>query len=213
MQPEYRSYVLGFPTEQPFDKMEFRQATFLGEFVRPLVANQDRYIHYWTSFYSDYAKLRIYGNRHAEIEKDLVPLRDGLKLVPRDEEKHMSLVGDLGGKRFFGEKSESQPERRAFAILAALRAATDLTIDSIYKRTDGYWAFEENQDKQQNPIGNHLFSVNHLLHNVTNAEAQVVLYQENGGGPVDCQSYYNFHELVRQGKIKPVSQASRDIKL
>jgi hypothetical protein len=213
MIPEYRSYVLEFPNEKPFDKNECRQASFLGEFVRPLVEDQSRYIHYWSTYYGNHAKLRIYSNRHQEIEKELTALRDQLKLKPLDEEKHMSLLGDLGHKRFFGDKSESQPERRAFRILASLRAVTDLAIDSIYKRADGYWAFEENQDKNQNPIGNHLFSVTHLYHNVTNANAHVVMFQEQPGGPVDCLSYYYFHDRKQKGIIKPVTEVPREIQM
>jgi hypothetical protein len=199
MIPEYRSYVLGFPSQKPFDDLKFRHASFLGEFVRPLVANSGRFIHYWSSFYGDHAKLRIYGNHHAEIEGELFPLRDRLNLVSRDEEKHMSLVGDLGGKRFFGEKSASQPERRAFRILASLRAVTDLAIDSVYLRPDGYWDFEENQEKQQNPIGNHLFSVTHLYHNVTGADALVVAYGQLPS--VGLLSYYYFWDAVAKGTI------------
>jgi hypothetical protein len=34
------------------------------------------------------------------------------------------------------------------AILRSLKAVGDLVIDSIYKRDDGYWDFEENEHEQ-----------------------------------------------------------------
>ena len=78
----------------------------------------------------------------------------------------------------------------------------NLFIDSIYKREDGYWAFEENQNTAQNPTRNHLFSVCHLYHNITGSPGLVTTFKEQGSNEINVLSYYYFPTAVQPFDIK-----------
>ena len=86
-----------------------------------------------------------------------------------------------------------------------------LVEDSITSLGDRYWAFEENGDKDQNPIGNHFFSITHLYHNMTLSDAQIYVFEERG--KIDARSYYYYHDAIKRGHIHPEQSALFTLKL
>ena len=58
------------------------------------------------------------------------------------------------------------------------------------------WQFESSN---QNPIGNHLFSVTHLLHNLTRSQARIAVYTTQQGTQVS--SYYYYHNDKNSGRL------------
>ncbi|MGO8899273.1 MAG: hypothetical protein ACLQU5_13145, partial [Isosphaeraceae bacterium] len=171
----YFAYSLQFPNAFPYDKAEYRWATFVGEFIRPISEQNPRLL-YWTSYYINTSEFKMYADDASEIQTQLDSFQQhGFVITPLQR----SLEEDLGGGRFLGPQSASTATRRATLILHSLKCVCDLLVDSIYKRNDGYWTFEENADKLQNPIGNHLFSVTHLYHNITASQCRVYPFRES----------------------------------
>jgi hypothetical protein len=197
--PLYHSHVLHLPNRKPFDNPTFAWPSFIGEFALPLVRSYP-WLLYWFSFYGSFARFRVYTNSYFAVRSRLEGLRDTLGLIDKGEEKTLTLQSDLGGPRFLGGQSNSSTHDRAMCILLALKAVSDLTIDSVHHRPDGYWEFERTADKNQNPIGCHLFSVTHLFHNITAADGLIVAFNQPPN--VGLLSYYYFWEEVRIGHLK-----------
>lgn len=206
---QYYSHVLHFPNSPPFDNNDFRWTSFVGEFVRPIV--EDFSDLYWFSYYTTHARFRIYTDKYNEIQPELESLRDSLGLIDKGEEKDLTLEQDLGSPRFVGPNSNSTPFNRALLILKSLRATCDLFIDSIFKRNDGYWDFEENKEVEQNPTKTHLFSVNHLYHNITASPVLIATYKEENSEQIKALSYYYFTNAVNSGKLDPLEVKSHQL--
>ncbi len=166
---DYHAFELQFPAARPYDVDEYRWATFVGEFVRP-IAEQYSNLLYWTSYYTKYAEFKVLTDDILQVQPKLDDLERSGFVVKK---LGRTLEEDLGGGRFIGPNSNSTPSRRAERILRSLKAVCDLLVDSVYKRADGYWAQEESGDRVQNPIGNHFFSVTHLYHNITAADGLI----------------------------------------
>jgi len=193
----YFAYSLQFPSAFPYDKAEYRWTTFVGEFILPVYVQNPQLL-YWASYYENTAEFKMYTDDASAIQAQLNSFQqDGFVVTPLQR----TLEEDLGGGRFLGPHSRSTATRRATLILQSLKCVCDLLIDSIYKRGDGYWAFEENADKPQNPIGNHLFSVTHLYHNITASQCRVYPFTTPDGS-FHVLSYYNFHNALNQGLIR-----------
>ena len=151
----------------------------------------------------------ISGKVENHIGKEL---KNQLHVEDKGEEKELTLEQDLGNNRFIGNPSKSTPNQRAMLILKSLEATCNLFIDSIYKREDGYWDFEENQNTTQNPTRNHLFSVCHLYHNITNSPGLVTTFKEQGSDETNLLSYYYFHNTVSAGLV-PTNVKGHSIQL
>lgn len=207
---KYHSHVFDYPNTKPFDNLETRWPAFVGEFAAPLVTPRPD-LTFWFTHYGDHAKFRVYTDAYAAIQADLEPLRDSLGLVDRGVEKDLTLTGDLGHGRFIGPNSNSTPDDRALVILNALCATARLVVDSVFKQPNGYWAFEKNADVNQNPDESHLFSVNHLFHNMCASDAFVHLF--NHGGAPQVLSYYYFHNAANQKQINPQGNKGFRVKM
>jgi len=161
----YYSHVLYFPKSPPFNKPEHVWPSFVGAFIVPIIA-LGLHKHYWYSFYSTHARLRILTDRYDKLEPQLVSLRDSLGLIDKGEEKDLTLVGDLGNHRFLEPNLPNRtPENRALLILRYLQSVCDLYSDLLIKRPDGYWEAEKSTN-EQNFGSNCLVSCMHLLNNI-----------------------------------------------
>ena len=95
---QYYSHVLHFPLgKKPFDKDAFRWPSFVGEFVIPLMKNRSDL--YWFSYYTSFARFRVYTDDYGSLQAELEPLRDELGLVDKGEEKNETITGDLAKDR------------------------------------------------------------------------------------------------------------------
>jgi len=186
---DYYSHVLYLPTSAPFDHPERKWPSFIGEFVTPIVASHPG-LTYWFSYYGDHAKFRVYTDDYEAIRRQIEAERDRLGLEDRGSEKTLTLIEDIGGGRFISPNSKSNPLQRAELILRTLCANANLIVDSVVKRDDGYWQFEENLDIAQNPDKSHLFSVNHLFHNMSTSQSLIFSFERNGN--TEMLSYYYF---------------------
>jgi len=206
----YHSHVLYYPNKTPFDRPDSRWAGFVGEFVKPVVAS-DPTLLFWCTDYGACARFRVYTDDYDSLRPILEQRRDALGLEDRGEEKGLSLVDDLGNGRFLAPGSNSTPEKRALLILQALSAAARLVVDSVVRHPDGYWGFEEGADPNQNPDHCHLFSVMHLLHNMTASDAVVYLYED--GGVHNLLSYIYFWNAASAGQIRTASHRAFRVRM
>jgi hypothetical protein len=179
---------LSFPNCHPFDKADFRWAAFIGEFLRPLLADLPS-LQCGISYYGRHAEFYVVTADFSEIEPHIAAAV-ARGFIVRDMKR--SLGENFGSARFLGPNSESNPTQRAELILASLRSICDLLNDSIIQREDGYWEFELNGDAIQNPIGNHFFSLLHLFHVITQTKALIYPLQ-NVHGEILLLDYYTFH--------------------
>ncbi len=194
---QYFAYSLQFPNSFPFDKAEYRWTSFVGEFIRP-ITEQNPELLYWTSYYGETAEFKMYVDDSSQAQPQLDSFgRRGFVISPLQR----SLDEDLGSDRFLGPQSASTATRRATLILRSLKSVCDLLVDSVFKRDDGYWMFEENSNKRSNPIGNHLFSVTHLYHNITDSQCRVYPFITPDGS-FRILSYYDFHNGINQGWLR-----------
>jgi hypothetical protein len=162
---DYYSHVLHFPNTHPFDKEEYRWPSFVGAFVVPIVS-LGLHKHYWCSYYTESAKLRIFTDQYDEIERHIIRIRDNLGLVDKGEEKDLTFSADLCGHRY-SEENLSNParENRGLLVLRYLHSVCDLYSDLLIKLPDGYWMAEKSTDGQ-NLGDNCLVSCMHLLGNI-----------------------------------------------
>jgi hypothetical protein len=189
---KYYSYILEFPSTPPFDREEYRWPSFIAEFVAPLVRRRDpNHFLYWCSYYGATANFRIYTDQYEDVRGSLEAALIDLKLRDTGAEKDETLVNDLAKSRFIGPDTKSNPQHRAELILQSLHSVCNLLIDSVVPVAGRYWQFEANGDTDQNPIGNHLFSVMHLYHNITRSQARIAVYKSQE--KIDLLSYYYFH--------------------
>ena len=203
---QYYSHVLYFPNSSLFDNDDFRWTTFVGEFVRPIVENISDL--YWFSYYTTYARFRIYTNQYHIIKPRLESLRDSLGLIDKGEEKDLTLESDLGSDRYLSkERTDKTQTDRALLVLKLLNSGCKLFIDTLIK--DGHYWKEELNNEINNPLGSSSYSYIHLLHNFCNSDVKVYLYQQNGN--VDVLSYYYFREARRQGSITPQNVSEYNI--
>jgi hypothetical protein len=196
----YYSHVLYFPNNKPFDNSEFKWPSFVGEFIKPIV-ELNLHEYYWFSYYTTCARFRILTNQYEQTQPHIEELTNQLHIEDKGEEKELTLEQDLACDRFIGNQSKSTPNQRAMLILKSLESTCNLFIDSIYKREDGYWAFEENQNTIQNPTRNHLFSVCHLYHNITGSPGIIASYKERKSNSIKLLSYYYFENAKNSGKL------------
>ncbi|MBI5773382.1 MAG: hypothetical protein HZA89_06525 [Verrucomicrobia bacterium] len=195
---KYYSHVLYFPNRAHFCSPAHCYPSFLGEFVGPLVKARPHLL-YWFSFYGSFARFRAWTDDYDELRPELEAKRDLLGLIDKGEEKDLTLERDLGIPRFIGGDSTSTPNQRALKILRTLHAASELVLDSIYRLPNGAWQFEASGDTNQNPIGNHLFSVNHLVHNLSRSQARIAVFSANQNTHV--MSYYYYHNAKNEGRL------------
>lgn len=205
----YYSHVLYFANQKPFDNPDLRWPSFIGEFVKPLVQEVPGAL-YWFTYYGNLARFRIFTADYEGLRPKLETLRDKLGLVDKEEEKDLTLEGDLGVGRFWEPNSGVTKSARAQSVLRLLKAGADLMVESVQKRTDGYWEFEANGDEQQNPVSAHRFSVIHLLHNMMDSKARVFAYHDAAGRAGVLSHYYYLNNL-NQGRISVVSSQHHDI--
>ncbi|MGP8201083.1 MAG: hypothetical protein ACLQU4_16450 [Limisphaerales bacterium] len=197
-EPSYHSHVLYFPNKPLFCDATHCFPSFLGEFVMPLVQAKPDLL-YWFTHYGAFARFRVWTDNYEELCPELEAKRDALGLIDKGEEKDLTLEGDLGHARFIGADSSSNPSQRAMKILRSLHAASELVLDSIYRLSNGLWQFEPTGDLLQNPIGNHLFSVNHLFHNLTRSQARIAVFSAEQQTHV--LSYYYYHDAKNNGQL------------
>jgi hypothetical protein len=198
----YYSHVLHIPDTPLFRDLERRWPSFVGAFVAPLVRDRQHLI-YWFSYYTSLARFRVWTDRYDELRPDLERLRNELGLVDQLEEKGLTLEGDLGVARFIGPNTTSNRTQRALKILHSLHSVCELVVDSVQQDGDGSWSFEANGDPQQNPIGNHFFSVTHLYHNLTGSPGLVIAFGQPPNDRLNILSYYYFWNEVGQGNLPP----------
>jgi len=199
----YHSHVLYFPNRPLFCDATHCFPSFLGEFVTPLVQGRPDLL-YWFTYYEAFARFRVWTNSYEELRPELEAKRDVLGLIDTGKEKDLTLEGDLGHARFIGADTSSKPRQRAMKILRSLHAASELVLDSIYRLPNGLWQFEGTGDKDQNPIGNHLFSVNHLIHNLTRSQARIAVFSAQKQTHV--KSYYCYNNAKNNGQLPPDHQ-------
>lgn len=168
----YHSHILVFPNSPPFDRPEFRWASFVGEFVAPLMNGRTNL--FWCTYYGDRAHFRILIDDYESLQLQLEPLRDSLGLVDTGEQKNQTLIDDLGHSRFLSQNSKSDSPKRAALVLKYLNSIALLLIDNVQKRQDGYWELETSTDNE-NPLGNNFESLAHLLANMTGFQFDVLL--------------------------------------
>ena len=166
----YYSHVLHFPNIKPFDRLDCRWTSFVGEFITPLMENRTDL--YWCSYYGDHARFRISTDDYQSLRPTLESLRDTLGLIDKGEEKDLTLIGDLGHNRFLAHNTSSTPERRAELVLRYLNSISLLLVDNIQKTDDGYWRLEQSSNSE-NPLGNNFESLAHLLANMTQFQFDV----------------------------------------
>lgn len=206
----YYSHILYYPNKPPFDRPESRWPGFLGEFVAAVVAD-DPGLLFWCTHYGTHARFRVHTDHYDSLRPVIETRRDELRLEDRGEEKDLTLVNDLGHGRFLAPDSRSTPDKRALLILNALSATARLVIDSVVQHPDGYWGFEEGADASQNPDRCHLFSVMHLLHNMTASDAVVYLFEH--GGVQSLLSYYYFLNAANAGQIATASHRAFRVRM
>ena len=211
MEPRYYSHVLYFPERKPFDTDDLRWPSFIGAFVAPLVLENSE-LQYWFTYYGAFARFRVFTADYEALRPNLESLRDKVGLVDKGEEKNLTLEGDLGGPRFQGPNSKVSKAARARTILRSLKAASDLMVESVIQRADGYWEFEGNGDALQNPICGHRFSVCHLFHNLMDSNGRVYVFQD-AQGQVGVLSQYYFADAMNRKAIAPVAVQPHDILL
>lgn len=168
----YYSHVLRYPPASPFDREDWRFSSFVGRFVRPLIAHK---LHdkFWFTDYGTFARFRVLTNRYAELERHLTKLRDDLGLVDTGEEKTLTLEQDLGGARFLPPASQGiTPTERATQIMDFLHATCILYDHCLVEHPGGYWAAETNPH-QENPRQSTFESVHHLFCNITHVPLDV----------------------------------------
>jgi hypothetical protein len=205
----YHSHVLHFPNQKPFDNPDLRWPGFIGEFVAPIVASHPEML-YWFSFYTTSAKLRIYTADYETLRPQLEAMRDKLCLQDKGEEKNLTLEEDLGGGRFRGPNCKVAVKARGESVLRALKGASDLMVESVIQRADGYWEFEENGDPGMNPVSNHRFSVVHLFHNLMDSTARVFVFWD-AQGQIGVLSQYYFADALNRKAIAPAAVQQHDI--
>jgi hypothetical protein len=165
----YHAFSLEYPESKPYDNEGFRWTTFLGEFVRRIAANRPDVL-YWTTHYGHFVEFKVLTDDLSGIQNEIDQLQ-AIGFTVKDLQR--TLEEDLGSPRFIGASSPSNKTQRANLILNSLKSVCDLMLDSIVKRSDGYWEHEPCGDKFQNPIGNHMFSVTHLYHLIASADVLV----------------------------------------
>lgn len=201
MTSTYHSHVLHFPNAKPFDRPEYRWASFVGEFVAPLV-KLNLHQNYWFSYYTKFARFRILIDDYEKIKKPLEELRDALGLVDKGEEKdNFTLEGDLGSARFLGaERKDIKPEDRALKVIRLLNAGCDLFIDTLIKDGD-YWR-EEICKNPNNPFDSSSRSYIHLLHNLAQSDIEVYNFVQDQS--IGTMSEYYFSHAVAECRIQPI---------
>jgi hypothetical protein len=197
-EPTYHAHVLHFPASETFRDAKQSFPTFLGEFVAPLVRSRSHLL-YWFTYYGSFARFRVWTASYEELRPDLEARRDRLGLIDKGEEKAVTLQSDLGGPRFIGPDSSSTSDQRAMKILRALHATSELVLDSIRCLPNGAWQFKATGDTLQNPIGNHLFSVNHLFHNLSRTQARIAVFSVQQ--QLGVLSYYYYHDAKNNGRL------------
>jgi hypothetical protein len=208
-EPRYYSHLLDFPGCKPFDNPDLRWPSFIGAFVAPLV-HENPGLEYWFSYYSTFARFRVFTTDYDRLRPRLESLRDRLGLVDNGKEKDLTLEQDLGAPRFCGPNCSVSQSVRAGTILRLLKAGADLMVESVILRPDGYWEFEQNGDAGLNPISEHRFSVVHLFHNMMDSKARVFLFQD-AQGRVDVLSQYYFADAQNKQTISPIAVQQHDI--
>ena len=184
----YHAYSFEYPSKHPFDKLEFRWASFLGEFVRKVTTSHPDIL-YWSTHYGNEVEFKVFTDDVSFIQSAIDNLKTiGFKVTGLKR----TLEQDLGIQRFIGPGSTSNPTRRAHLILKSLKAVCDLMIDSIVQRPDGYWEKEDCGDKSHNPIGNHMFSVTHLYQLIADSDA-LVFPIFTPDRTLHLLSYYYYH--------------------
>lgn len=203
---DYHAYEMRFPATRPYDLETTRWATFIGEFVRPIVQQHPDLL-YWTSYYTNHAEFKTLTDDIGKLQPHLDTLRKCGFIV---NDLNRTLEEDLGGGRFFGPDSRSTPTQRARLILQSLKSVSDLLVDSVCKRDDGYWSQEQTGDNNQNPIGNHFFSVLHLHHNIsaTNALIYPFVTPDNGLHLLSYYYYENYKHKIGPHTAYPPQEVS-----
>ncbi len=209
VEPCCYSHVLHFPNKKPFNIADLRWPGFIGAFVAPIVSNHPEVL-YWFSFYGAFARFRVHTADYEAVRPELEALRDKLGLEDKGEEKDYVLDNDLGGIRFRGPNCQVSAKARAVSVLRALKGASDLMVESVVQRADGYWEFEANGDEVQNPISGHRFSVCHLFHNLMDSKARVFAFHDARGFD-GVLSHIYFHNALQSRQIAPVSAQHHDI--
>lgn len=209
VEPRCYSHVLHFPNKRPFDNADLRWPGFIGEFVTPIVTSHPEVL-YWFSFYGAFARFRVHTADYEALRPQLEALRDKLGLEDRGEEKDYVLENDLGSARFRGPNCKVSAKARGESVLRALKGASDLMVESVIQRPDGYWEFELNEDVLQNPVSGHRFSVCHLFHNLMDSKARVFAFHDARGFD-GVLSHIYFHNARQKGQIAPVSAQHHDI--
>lgn len=197
--PTYYAYKLDFPNTHPYDKLEFRWQSFLGEFVRPILV-QNPSLQCAVSYYIKHAEIYVYTDDFTTIQEQITELEKNGFVT---EKMNRTLEDNFGSERFLGQNSESNPTRRGELILRSLRALCDLLVDSIHKQDDGYWNFETSADRGNNPTGNHFFSILHLHHLITRTYALIYPLLKPDGNILllDHYTYLNHQEEYKDHKL------------
>lgn len=200
----YHAHELHFPNTHPFDRHEFRWQSFLGEFVRPIL-EENPTLQCAVSYYVDHAELYVYTDDFSLIQHCIDKFEQRGFTT---KNMNRTLEENFGSGRFLGPDSESDPTRRAKLILASLRALCDLLVDSVYKCENGYWDFESNADKANNPIGNHFYSILHLHHLITQTNVLIypLLTPDGNVQLLDYYTYVNNHQIFRAHKLMSAPQ-------
>lgn len=165
----YHAYSFQYPKTKPYDNQDFRWTTFLGEFLRRISKNRPDVL-YWATHYGHHVEFKVLTDDLSGIQNEIDQLH-AMGFTVNDLRR--TLEEDLGSPRFIGASSNSTRTQRAMLILKSLKSVCDLMLDSIVKRSDGYWEQEASGDQLQNPIGNHMFSVTHLYHLIAAADVLV----------------------------------------
>lgn len=141
---DYYAFSLSYPDIPPYDHKDHKWPSFIGEIIRPFAELYPEIL-YWAACYGTTVEFKAYTDNKLSLHRFLQPVRQAGFVANR---LNRTLEEDLGGGRFRGPQSTSTPTNRALLILRSLKAVCDLVVDSVYKKDDGYWAFEVNADKR-----------------------------------------------------------------
>src|SRR5262249_42026318 len=136
--------------------------------------------YYWFTYYGTFVRFRLYTNDYSAVRPTIDQLLLALALSERNEEKDLTLVGDLGTDRFLSSKRTDKVNAdRAELVLAYLWSIAELVRDNVQRREDGYWELEESTNRE-NPRGSNFESLHHLFCNMTRVplHVQMTLWTE-----------------------------------
>lgn len=167
------SYVLHFPDNHPpFDKLDCRWQSFLGEFAKP-IADKHPNLLFWCSYYGTHASFRVHTDDKGVTDFVERQIQDLGLVFKSEEEEKVTLVGDLGAPRFIDQSlGAAAIAKRADLVLRFLCSTVRLYLDGLVNASGKYWSYPPTP-LNENPLGNNFESLAHLVGNISQFEFDV----------------------------------------